>query len=290
MTGEVAGDMLKHTFIHVPGIGYITEQKLWAQGLLSWDDYLDRSGQCSLPLAVRSKVSPHLEQSAQALAARDAGYFEARLPASETWRLYPEFSSKVAFLDIETTGLYPGADVITLIGLFDGQATKVFVRGVNLHDFAKEIGKYSLIVTFNGKRFDIPFIRRVFGELPTNQAHLDLMYPLRRLGYRGGLKSIEVQLGLEREGALKEVDGFLAVLLWHEYQRGNKAALDTLIRYNLEDVVNLQYLAEVAYNATLERLPIEVQPVPTHPKCRVDTPFDADLVRYLRRLSGRMLV
>jgi hypothetical protein len=45
MTGEVAGDMLRHNFIHVPGIGYITEQKLWAQGLLSWDDYLDRSGQ-----------------------------------------------------------------------------------------------------------------------------------------------------------------------------------------------------------------------------------------------------
>jgi len=104
------------------------------------------------------------------------------------------------------------------------------------------------------------------------------------------LKAIETQLGLEREGALKEADGFLAVLLWHEYQRGNRRALDTLIRYNLEDVVNLQYLADVAYNEAVARLPIKVEPLPLHEKFAVDIPFDPDLIHYLRRLTGEMFL
>ena len=96
--------MLKHTFIHVPGIGPITEQKLWAQGFLSWQEYLDRS-QCRLPLTLRIPLDQYLEESAQALNAEDGRYFEVRLPAGEVWRIYPEFADKVAFLDIETTGL-----------------------------------------------------------------------------------------------------------------------------------------------------------------------------------------
>ena len=277
--------MLRHTFLHVPGIGYVNEQKLWAHGFLSWEDFFERDESCPVPLTVRYRLADHLEESVRALAAGQARYFEVRLPPGEMWRLYPEFSERVAFMDIETTGLYPGADAITLIGLFDGRETKVFIRGVNLPEFAQEIGKYSLIVTFNGKRFDIPFIQRAFGELPPHQAHIDLLYPLRKLGYRGGLKAIEAQLGLEREGALKGVNGFLAVLLWREYQRGNKPALDTLVRYNLEDVVNLQYLADVAYNEAIARLPINVKPLTVHEKFTVDMPFDPDLIHYLRRLA-----
>ena len=162
------------------------------------------------------------------------------------------------------------------------------LRGLTCQN-SPEIKQYSLIVTFNGKRFDLPFIRRTLGRFPEYQAHIDLLYPLRKLGYRGGLKSIEVQLGLEREGALKEANGFLAVLLWAEYQRGNKAALDTLVRYNLEDVVNLQHLADVAYNEAVTRLPVNIDPLPLHPKYEVDTPFDPELIHYLRRITSAIL-
>ena len=281
--------MLRHTFLHVPGIGYATEHKLWTKGFLSWEDYFNNSAYCPVPLSIRDRLDEHLHESVKALAAGHARHFEMQLPPGELWRLYPEFTEKVAFLDIETTGLYLGTDAITLIGLFDGQKTKVFIKGINLEEFTQEIRKYSLIVTFNGKRFDIPFIRSTLGELPPYQAHIDLLYPLRRLGYRGGLKAIEAQMGLEREGALKEVHGFLAVLLWREYQQGNRAALDTLVRYNLEDVVNLQYLADVAYNEAVARLPIKVEPLPVHEKFAVDTPFDPDLIHHLRQLTREML-
>lgn len=281
--------MLRHTFRHVPGIGEMTERKLWATGFLSWEDCLGEGRQCELPWRIQTILQQHLEESAKALGAGHARHFEMRLPPSEIWRLYSDFRDRVAFIDIETTGLFAGADTITLIGLFDGLDTKVFVRGINLVEFAQEIEKYSLIVTFNGRRFDIPFIRRTFGELPDYQAHIDLLYPLRRLGYTGGLKSIEVQMGLEREGVLKEVDGLLAVLLWREYERGNKTALNTLIRYNLEDVVNLQYLADTVYNQAIAKLPIRVAALPAPSKHSLTIPFDPELIRYLRQAVQRVL-
>ncbi len=281
--------MLEHTFLHIPGIGYVTENRLWTDGFLTWRDYFEREQCCSLSSPMRQRVSQSLGESVEALAAGDARHFETRLPPGEMWRLYPEFKGKIAFLDIETTGLYPYQDVITMIGLFDGNKTKVFIRGINMKDFADEIKKYSLLITFNGKRFDIPFIRHTLGELPDYQGQIDLLYPLGRLGYRGGLKAIERRLGLEREGALQDVDGFIAVLLWYEYQRGNRAALDTLIRYNLEDVVNLQYLMEFAYNELLGRLTIPVPLLKVQPKPVVDCAFDPDLIAYLKQRARLLL-
>ena len=274
--------MLKHTFLHVPGIGPATERRLWATGFGSWEDYLQNCYRCTLPQMMRDRMTCCLEDSTRALNAGDNRYFEGLLPPGEMWRLYGELRGKAAFLDIETTGLYAGPDAITLIGLFDGLETKVFIQGINLEEFNNEIKKYGLIITFNGKRFDVPFIRWILGDLPQNQAHLDLMYPLRRLGYRGGLKSVERQLGIGRAGTLGEIDGFMAVLLWREYCRGNRAALNTLIRYNLEDVVNLQYLADTVYNANVTSLPIRVECLPQPDKYSLnDMPFDEELVEYL---------
>ena len=273
--------MLRHTFLHIPGIGYKTETKLWLGGFISWQDYVEHCDSCSTLARRQGEVLRRLEVSARALAEKDARHFEDSLPSAESWRLYGDFREKTAFVDIETTGLYPGADAITVIGVFDGVSARAFVRGVNLEEFAGEIRKYSLLVTFNGKRFDLPFIRRVFGEFPLLQGHVDLLFPLRRMGFRGGLKRIEVDLGIEREGALKNVDGYMTVLLWREYKRGNQAALDTLIRYNLEDVVNLQYLADTVYNMAASRLPIPIEKLPEPRKYVLEHPYDAELVEYL---------
>jgi uncharacterized protein YprB with RNaseH-like and TPR domain len=273
--------MLKNTFLHVPRIGRRTENKLWRNGYLSWEDYIQRCDSCPLATLNPDSVVGYLLESSQALEHEDARYFSEAMSSGDGWRLYADFRDKTAFVDIETTGFYSGSDAITVIGLFDGKSTKAFIQGINLEDFADEVHKYSLLVTFNGKRFDLPFICSVFGEMPAFQGHLDLLYPLKKLGYHGGLKSIEVQVGLEREGALKQMDGYLAVLLWKEYRRGNKTALDTLVRYNLEDVVNLQYLADKVYNEASAELPIAVEPLPQPEKYLLDIPYDTELVEYL---------
>ena len=77
---------------------------------------------------------------------------------------------------------------------------------------------------------------------------MDLCHTLKRLGYRGGLKKIEKQLGINRGEDTDGLNGMDAIRLWREYLRGNEASLDTLIAYNQEDVVNLERLAEIAYS------------------------------------------
>lgn len=39
------------------------------------------------------------------MADKNSGFFAETMPASEHWRLYPEFRDSVAYVDIETTGV-----------------------------------------------------------------------------------------------------------------------------------------------------------------------------------------
>ena len=168
------------------------------------------------------------------------------LPHRETWRLYPHFADQALFLDIETTGLSPYGDQVTLIGALGGGKLALFVNGVNMDQFPAYVAHFPLLVTFNGSQFDVPFLRAHFPGARLDQAHIDLRFVLRSLGYRGGLKAIERNLGLTRDAAIQGVDGFEAVRLWHSYRRGNRAALMKLVLYNLTDVVNLVELVQIA--------------------------------------------
>ena len=109
----------------------------------------------------------------------------------------------------------------------------LFVNGINLDQFPAYVAQFPLLVTFNGSQFDVPFLRAHFPEARLDQAHIDLRFVLRSLGYRGGLKAIERNLGLTRDAAIQGVDGFEAVRLWHRYRRGDRAALMKLALYNL---------------------------------------------------------
>ena len=154
-------------------------------------------------------------------------YFSNLLPSNQSWRLFPEFRDSTVYLDIETTGLDRYFNDITTIALYDGHEIKTYVQGQNLDDFIEDIQKYKVIVTYNGKSFDIPFIEHYF-NIRLDHAQIDLRYVLYSLGLKGGLKSVERQLGMGR-GDLSDIDGFFAVLLWDEFQRtGDPKALETL--------------------------------------------------------------
>ncbi|MFC1979263.1 hypothetical protein ACFLVS_00045 [Chloroflexota bacterium] len=49
--------MLRQTFLHVPGVGYATEQKLWALGFLCWDDFLNKTRYCPVSLTMCNTIS-----------------------------------------------------------------------------------------------------------------------------------------------------------------------------------------------------------------------------------------
>nr|NJM04815.1 ribonuclease H-like domain-containing protein [Desulfobacula sp.] len=230
--------MLTHSFQHIPGIGAKTERQLWEAGISDWAGFSKASAICLSPKRIEA-VKSHIERSRHHLAAKTPGFFLDGLPSEAHWRIFPEFRSSVAYLDIETTGLSRWDSAITTIALYDGTAVKYYIQGRNLEDFIRDIQKYQVLVTFNGKTFDIPFIEGYFKTRLT-QGHIDLRYILKSLGYRGGLKSCEKALGLDRRD-LDGVDGYFAVLLWRDYQRNqNEKALETLLAYNIEDVVNLE--------------------------------------------------
>jgi uncharacterized protein YprB with RNaseH-like and TPR domain len=181
-------------------------------------------------------------------------FFRDRLPPSEHWRLYETFHDRVIFLDIETSGGYQELEEITLVGIYDGREFKSFVNGDNLADFEVAVSSFDLVVTFNGTSFDLPFIRRAFPNISLPTVHIDLRFVMRRLGYRGGLKKIEKEMGLERERAIDGLNGFDAVRLWRAFQWGDRGALDLLIRYNAADVLNLKPLMDMASREIRNRL------------------------------------
>ena len=236
--------MLENTFIHLPNFGPRRERKLWRRGVLSWDDFLAQFGESPFHHAQCS----HISASKSALSRCDGGYFAPILPSDETWRALPHFP-RTSYLDIETTGLAPATDYVTVIGVFDGVKTHSYVHGQNLDDFIRDIRGYDMVVTFNGSVFDLPFIRKhMDAKLP--KLHVDLRFLLAGLGVRGGLKKIEQQFEMEREGDLRGMNGYDAVLLWQKYKKTNDArALDKLVRYNAADISNLKALAEWAYKA-----------------------------------------
>ena len=154
-----------------------------------------------------------------------------------------------AYLDIETTGLSLWNDDITVVGihLCSGEDEK-FVQFVGEDATANKILEtlkgVNRIYTYNGHRFDLPFIH---SRLKINLAdlfnHQDLMYDCWKKNLYGGFKSVERQLGISRK--LTEVNGYEAVRLWWRYVNDyDEDALDTLLKYNKEDVLNLKCLKE----------------------------------------------
>lgn len=265
--------MLNCSFSHIPSVGGATEKKIWLSGVRTMDDFLESPPEF-FSLNKQKKIEGHIHESKEKIRRKEARYFYDNLPSTEHWRLFKEYQDAAAYIDIETTGLGDPGDIITTIALYDGKTIKHYINGTNLDEFKEDIQQYQVLITYNGKTFDIPFIERYFG-IGIPHSHIDLRYILRSLGYSGGLKSCERQLGIGRTGSLAEVDGFFAVLLWHDYQRKrHEKSLETLLAYNIEDVLNLEYLMIEAYNRKLREIPFSLEPLslPITPK----NPFEID--------------
>lgn len=238
--------MLESSFIHLSGVGPKLEADLRAAGIRTWADALRMPLPCG---AARSEsLRAGITESQQRLDAGDAVWFGERLTPSQQWRLFPHFQDQAAYVDIETTGLSWPEAAITTIALYDGRSVRTYVQGVNLESFADDILSYKLLVTWNGRGFDAPFLRRSLC-IPLDKgdmAHLDLLPVFRALGMKGGLKKVEGLLGLDR-GHLDGVDGWAAVRLWQAYRRNpDPRILETLLAYNVADVLSLEALAGYA--------------------------------------------
>ncbi len=146
-----------------------------------------------------------------------------------------------AFLDIETSW----ERTITIIGIYrSGEGTtQLIAPEINRAGLLQVMEGVKQIFTYNGSGFDLPVIERWLGvKLSGLAPHRDLMHDCRKRKLVGGLKGVERTLGIHRD--TEGVDGLQAMKLWAAYQQGDNEALDLLLRYNKEDCVNLEILAQ----------------------------------------------
>jgi uncharacterized protein YprB with RNaseH-like and TPR domain len=248
--------MLDRTFLHLPGYSHRRERRLWGSGVRDWESFLDRfrdspfhKQQCTI-----------LDRSKVALRDNDGNFFGDMLPNDETWRCLPHFR-RIAYLDIETTGLAPDSDYVTVIGVYDGEKTYSYIHGINLDRFRDDIAQYDMVVTFNGSQFDIPFLKKHIPGVKIPRLHSDLRFVFASLDVRGGLKRIEQQFGFKRDEDIRNMNGYAAVILWQQYLKsGSKEVLDRLVRYNAADIHNLKTLLEWAYKEKRARTGFDEPP------------------------------
>jgi uncharacterized protein YprB with RNaseH-like and TPR domain len=262
--GPIALGIMERTFVHLTGIGPKTEESIWAQGVEDWNGFRTRPKVKGISRERKSALDKELETCESLLREGRLDLIVRRFPFSDVWRLYEHLRNGARFIDIETDGLSHNCRLTVLgiarprAGLQDGLVHISLVRGINLtREVArKALEGASVIVTFNGSSFDLPVIRRELGEdMIPRVPHIDLRYLARKAGLCGGLKVLERRLGIARDPNVQMIVGHDAVRLWSVWERKrHKRALEVLVDYNREDVVNLAPLAAVLFTMLGTRL------------------------------------
>jgi len=249
--------LIQNSFIFLERVKRGTEEKIWKQGIYTWDSFLDSDKIKGLSPQRKLYYNRKIFEARKELYNFNSNYFKKILPQSEYYRLYDFFKEDCVFLDIETTGLDPKNNDITMIGLFNGIDTKTMIKGINFdyNILKNELKNYKLIVTFNGSSFDIPFINKIYPGLLPDIPNFDVKSVTTRLNLKGGLKEIEKKLGIKRGKIVEKFYGGDALTLWRMYRAtGNDYYLKLLVEYNEEDIINLKKVAEYC----VERLKLRI--------------------------------
>lgn len=178
---------------------------------------------------------------------------------------WPEWWRRVVFFDIETTGLSGGAGTLAFLagcGWFDdtgGFVVRQFLLAAPsgerdmLDALAGIVADASLVVTFNGRTFDVPFMETRWAfhrkAAPTDDlAHFDMLPPARRLWARREMAAPETEgcslaalerrvLGYHRVG---DVPGFEIPARYFQFLRtGDPELVSGVLEHNRQDLVSL---------------------------------------------------
>ena len=238
--------MIESSFCFLPGVGRRTERDLWKQGVGTWADFLSSSSIPGIGPNRKALCDEALGQAKERREKEDARYFANHVHPRDQWRLYEWLRPRAVYLDIETNSF----GQITVVGLYGYGGFTSLVEGdlLTRQRLCDELAQYDLLVTFNGTSFDLPVLLATVQGLPLDQPHIDLCCLGRQLGYRGGLKAIEMLLGIQRPAELWGMSGADAGRLWNRWRHSrDEEARERLLAYNEADCVNLQPLADMFY-------------------------------------------
>jgi len=242
--------MIEHTFQMLPSVGAKKERSLWEAGILDWDDFLASDCIGCVKPSLKERSDPIIMQATELLKDDDACALSDLIPKSEHWRMYDHFKDDAAYLDIETDGLSRDS-LITVVTVHRKDRTYTLTEGFDLdpESLSEALDGAKMLVTFNGSCFDVPVLKNSFPEVDFDIPQFDLRFASRKVGFKGGLKPLEIELGIHRSEDIIDVDGAMAVHLWHQWERNSdEDALNILREYNRADTINLEYIAGIIYD------------------------------------------
>lgn len=170
---------------------------------------------------------------------------------------------EVLFLDLETTGLSLGVGTwVFLVGLGFFEKGKYHTRQLFLRNFAEErallyrasrmMERFRSVVTFNGKRFDLPLLEARLSLLgqedcTSSLTHWDLLYPAKRL-WKGRLEDCRLDtVEGARLGVCREERDIRGDRIPEGYLRfihfGDASFLRRIVHHNASDLLTLLVLA-----------------------------------------------
>ncbi len=172
-------------------------------------------------------------------------------------KLVPEGNitpSDAIFVDLETTGL--SCSPLFLIGIMTWDDGELVVRQFLARDYSEEratIARFAstfrdrkLLVTFNGKSFDMPYVRMRAAttqvDVPEDPAHFDLLHVCRR-AWKDSLPDCKLQT-LEthicRRPRYGDIPGDRIPEAYHAFVRsGDAREMINILHHNMLDIVTM---------------------------------------------------
>ncbi len=182
---------------------------------------------------------------------------------------------RAVFLDAETTGLGNGTGnypfLMGVCGVTDGAfvVQQYLLRDPDdepalLARLHQHIEGASLLVSYNGKSFDLPLLRNRFVmnglAAPNEPPHLDLLHVARRIHkrrrFRKSLTTLECEVLGFRRGPNDVAGAEVAARYLHYLHTRNEAELVDVVEHNELDVLTLVALTAL-YGEPLRRLEAE---------------------------------
>ena len=181
--------------------------------------------------------------------------------------------ARALYLDTETTGLHGGTGTVAfLVGLAfwdaDSPSGGLVVEQILVRNLGEEepmlahvrdrIALASMLVTYNGKSFDLPLLRTRFVmarlEPPIEPPHLDLVHVARRLHKPRGIECRLVSIERDVLGFVRENDvpsGEVSACYLHFLRTGDTRGLLGVVEHNAWDVIAMAALVGL-YGEPLE--------------------------------------
>lgn len=253
-------NQINHNLKLLPKIGLKTEQNLKNKGFTTIESLQNHDKHCDNATKFMNRIDDMsfrqivdlLDENRYSRKCRDNLLKCISLTDAENFK----------FMDIETKGL-SNVPVI-LIGVAEIRGSKIVVSQYFLRDYTEEpnimeaylshIDDDSVHVTFNGKSFDVPFIKNRCSylgiESDIDLPHLDLMYFAKSL-WKDNLPNCQLQtiereiFGIKREG---DVPGQYIPGYYDTYLReGNIGPVVPIIEHNCQDIISLASFLEKMY-------------------------------------------